>query len=364
MLNSMFGLINAPHLLSTTSVIIEPIAKVMGVIFNWVFDFIYSFSETGSLVLGIIVFTLLVKLVLFPLSYKQMKGTYKMQKLQPQLNKIRAKYANKKDEDSQRRMAFEIQEFQKENGASMFAGCLPMLLQLPILYALFYIFRQPYDYVGIIHNLYNSITNAILNIDVAQRVEVFKPIIVSKDMSMDLAVFSDVNNLVKSMTAADWSSAISSLGTSGSSLSTLIAQKHSIEYFFGLNLVTSAGLTFPGILIPIFAGLTTYLSTKYMQSRQQQMTGGSEQEDMAMGMTKSMNVVMPIMMGVITINVPVALGVYWSLSNLFSILQTWATYKVLEEKDNKGELVIDEKGKLKIEDNKKDKKSDNKKGAK
>ncbi len=212
--------------------------------------------------------------------------------------------------------------------------------------------------------MYNSITNAILNIDVAQRVEVFKPIIVSKDMSMDLAVFSDVNNLVKSMTAADWSSAISSLGTSGSSLSTLIAQKHSIEYFFGLNLVTSAGLTFPGILIPIFAGLTTYLSTRYMQSRQQQMTGGSEQEDMAMGMTKSLNVVMPIMMGVITINVPVALGVYWSLSNLFSILQTWATYKVLEEKDNKGELVIDEKGKLKIEDNKKDKKSDNKKGAK
>lgn len=355
----MFGLINAPHLLSTTSAIIGPIAKFMGIIFNWVFDFIYSFSETGSLVLGIIVFTLLVKLVLFPLSYKQMKGTYKMQKLQPELNKIRSKYANKKDEESQRRMAFEIQEFQKENGASMLAGCLPMLLQLPILYALFYIFRQPYDYVGIIHDLYSSITNTILNIDVAQRVEVFKPIIVSKDMTMDLAVFSDVNNLVKNMTATDWSTAISTLGSSGTNLSALIEQKHSIEYFFGLNLVTSAGFNFPGILIPIIAGLTTFLSTRYMQSRQQQMTGASEQEQegMAMGMTKSMNVVMPIMMGVITINVPVALGVYWTLSNLFSILQTWATYKVLEKKDDNGNLKLD--------DNKNGKdKTSGKKGAK
>lgn len=357
MLNSMFGLINAPHLLSAKSVIIEPIAKFMGIIFNWVFDFIYSFSQTGSLVLGIIVFTLLVKLVLFPLSYKQMKGTYKMQKLQPELNKIRAKYANKKDDESQRRMSFEIQEFQKANGASMLAGCLPMLLQLPILYALFYIFQSPYEYVGIINNLYNSITTAIMNIDVAQRVEVFKPIIVAKKMNMDLAVFADVHNLVKSMTSIDWSTAITSLGTSGSELSTLIVQKHSIEYFFGLNLVTSAGFNFPGILIPVFAGLTTYLSTRYMQSRQNQMTGGSEQEDMAMGMTKSMNIVMPIMMGVITINVPIALGVYWSLSNLFSILQTWATYKVLESKDKKGELKLDDK--------KKDKDiTSNKKGAK
>lgn len=357
MFNSIFGLINAPHLLSTTSVIVEPVAKFMGIVFNWVFNFIYSFSETGSLVLGIIVFTLLVKLVLFPLSYKQTKGTYKMQKLQPELNKIKAKYANKKDEESQRRMAFEVQEFQKENGASMFAGCLPMLIQLPILYALFYIFRQPYDYVGVIHDLYNSIANAILNIDVAQRVEVFKPIIVSKDMSMDLAVFEDVSNLVKNMTSADWNTVLSGLGTSGAQLADFIAQKHSIEYFFGLNLVTSAGLKFPGILVPICAGITTFFSSRYMQSRQTQMTGGSDQEDMAMGMTKSMNIVMPIMMGVLTINVPVALGVYWTLSNLFSILQTWMTYKVLESKDKKGELKLD--------DNKKtSSKVSDKKGAK
>ena len=363
MLNSIFGMMNSPILLAAAErspgVIVGPIAKLMGIIFNWVFNFIYSFTETGSLVLGIIVFTLLVKLVLFPLSYKQVKGTYKMQKLQPELNKIKAKYANKTDEESQRRMAFEIQEFQRENGASMLAGCLPMIIQLPILYALFYIFQQPYNYVEVINNVYTSIANAILGIDVAQRVEVFKTIILSKNMTMDLAVFSDVFNLVKHMGSADWNTALSTLGTSGTELASLIAQKHSIEYFFGLNLVTTAGLGFPGILVPICAGLSTFLSSKYMMSKQQNATGTGDEADMAAGMTKSMNVVMPIMMGVITINTPVALGIYWTLSNLFSIFQTWTVYKVLGAKDENGELNLESKSdkKAKIADK-------NKKGAK
>ena len=73
-------------------------------------------------------------------------------------------------------------------------------------------------------------------------------------------------------------------------------------------------------------------------------------DDAAAGMTKSMNIVMPIMMGVITINVPIALGIYWTLSNLFSVLQTWATYKVLDKKEKKGELTFKEKKKPKKEE--------------
>ncbi len=330
----------------TPGFIVGPIAKLMGIVYNWLFNFIYSFTETGSLVLAIILFTLLVKLILFPLSYKQMKGSYRMQMLQPELNKIRAKYANKTDEESQRRMSFEIQEFQRENGASMFAGCLPMLIQLPILYALYYIFNQPYEYVGIINNIYTDITQSVLSIDAATRVEVLKPIILSKNMTVDVSVFDQVMGLVRTMSATDWNGVLSSQGQSAGDLAGLIAQKHSIEYFFGLNLVSYAGLRLPGILVPICAGLTTFLSSWYMQKRQKNMMGDGD-DQMAAGMTKSMNIVMPIMMGVITINVPIALGIYWTLSNLFSVLQTWGTYRVLENKEKKGELVFKEKKKKK-----------------
>lgn len=326
--------------------IVGPIAKLMGIVYNWLFNFIYSFTQTGTLVLAIILFTLLVKLILFPLSYKQIKGSYRMQMLQPQLNKIRAKYAGKTDEDSQRRMAFEIQEFQRENGASMFAGCLPMLIQLPILYALYYIFNQPYEYVGVVNDVYTSITQGLLNIDAATRVEVLKPIILAKNMTVDVSVFDQVMGLVRTMSAADWNGVLTSLGQSAGELSAILAQKHSIEYFFGLNLVSFAGLRFPGVLVPICAGLTTYLSTWYMQRKQKVIMGGQE-DQMAAGMTKSMNIVMPIMMGVITINVPIALGIYWTLSNLFSVIQTWGTYKVLENKEKKGELVFKDKKKEK-----------------
>ena len=271
MFNSFLA--GAPALLAargagTPGFIVGPIAKLMGIVYNWLFNFIYSFTQTGTLVLAIILFTLLVKLILFPLSYKQIKGSYRMQMLQPQLNKIRAKYAGKTDEDSQRRMAFEIQEFQRENGASMFAGCLPMLIQLPILYALYYIFNQPYEYVGVVNDVYTSITQGLLNIDAATRVEVLKPIILAKNMTVDVSVFDQVMGLVRTMSAADWNGVLTSLGQSAGELSAILAQKHSIEYFFGLNLVSFAGLRFPGVLVPICAGLTTYLSTWYMQRKQ------------------------------------------------------------------------------------------------
>ena len=346
MFSSLFA--GAPVLLAAAQTrspgfIVGPIAKIMGIVYNWLFNFIYSFTETGSLVLAIILFTLLVKLVLFPLSYKQIKGTYRMQMLQPELSKIKAKYAGKTDEDSQRRMSFEIQEFQRENGASMFAGCLPMLIQLPILYALYYIFNQPYEYVGVINNVYTGVTNALLNIDAATRVDILTPVIISKGLTVDVSVFDQVLSLVRTMSATDWTGVLASAGSSAGELAGLIAQKHSIEFFFGLNLVSFAGLKFPGILVPIMAGLTTYLSTAYMQKRQSAMNTGSE--DMAAGMTKSMNIIMPIMMGVITINVPIALGIYWTLSNVFSVVQTWATYKVLDSKEKKGELIFKDKKK-------------------
>lgn len=352
----MFNLLLAgtPALLNargtgTPGFIVGPIANLMGIIYNWLFNFIYSFTETGSLVLAIILFTFLVKLVLFPLSYKQIKGTYRMQMLTPELNKIKAKYANKNDEESQRRMAFELQEFQRENGASMFAGCLPLLIQLPILYALYYIFNQPYQYVDVINNIYTSATNALLDIDAATRVNILTPVILSKNMTVDVSIFDQLFGLVKTMSATDWNSVISAAGNAGSALSEIVAQKHAIEYFFGLNLVSYAGLSFPGIIIPIIAGLTTYLSTWYMQKRQKAMNPDA-MDDAAAGMTKSMNIVMPIMMGVITINVPIALGIYWTLSNLFSVLQTWATYKALDKKEKKGELTFKEKKKPKKEE--------------
>lgn len=308
--------------------IVGPFADLMGKVYNLLFELLHSNTSAGSLGLAIIIFTLIVKLILFPLMVKQQKSSFKMQALQPELMKIRKKYEGKTDQMSQQRMAFEMQEFQKKNGVSMVSGCLPMLIQLPILYALFYLFQNAYVYVDVIGHNYTDIANAIVNIPVSLRMEVFQPfarefanayknVAIIKD-GIDMGQVNEVVMLVNYLKPDDWNVILQNLGDAGNSLVPLLATKSSIETFLTIPLVSKAGLHFPGIIIPIAAGITTWLQSKIMMMMNPQ---NSDTGNPAAAMTKSMLYTMPIMMGVFAINMPAGLGLYWTISNLFGILQ-------------------------------------------
>lgn len=308
--------------------IVGPFADLMGKVYNLLFELLHSNTSAGSLGLAIIIFTLIVKLILFPLMVKQQKSSFKMQALQPELMKIRKKYEGKTDQMSQQRMAFEMQEFQKKNGVSMVSGCLPMLIQLPILYALFYLFQNAYVYVDVIGHNYTDIADAIVNIPVSLRMEVFQPfarefanayknVAIIKD-GIDMGQVNEVVMLVNYLKPDDWNVILQNLGDAGSSLVPLLATKSSIETFLTIPLVSKAGLHFPGIIIPIAAGVTTWLQSKIMMMMNPQ---NSDPGNPAAAMTKSMLYTMPIMMGVFAINMPAGLGLYWTISNLFGILQ-------------------------------------------
>lgn len=308
--------------------IVGPFADLMGKVYNLLFELLHSNTSAGSVGLAIIIFTLIVKLILFPLMVKQQKSSFKMQALQPELMKIRKKYEGKTDQMSQQRMAFEMQEFQKKNGVSMVSGCLPMLIQLPILYALFYLFQNAYVYVDVIGHNYTDIANAIVNIPVSLRMEVFQPfarefanayknVAIIKD-GIDMGQVNEVVMLVNYLKPDDWNVILQNLGDAGSSLVPLLATKSSIETFLTIPLVSKAGLHFPGIIIPIAAGITTWLQSKIMMMMNPQ---NSDPGNPAAAMTKSMLYTMPIMMGVFAINMPAGLGLYWTISNLFGILQ-------------------------------------------
>jgi len=308
--------------------IVGPFADLMGKVYNLLFELLHSNTSAGSLGLAIIIFTLIVKLILFPLMVKQQKSSFKMQALQPELMKIRKKYEGKTDQMSQQRMAFEMQEFQKKNGVSMVSGCLPMLIQLPILYALFYLFQNAYVYVDVIGHNYTDIADAIVNIPVSLRMEVFQPfarefanayknVAIIKD-GIDMGQVNEVVMLVNYLKPDDWNVILQNLGDAGNSLVPLLATKSSIETFLTIPLVSKAGLHFPGIIIPIAAGITTWLQSKIMMMMNPQ---NSDTGNPAAAMTKSMLYTMPIMMGVFAINMPAGLGLYWTISNLFGILQ-------------------------------------------
>ncbi len=93
-------------------------------------------NEDISFGLAIIVFTILIRVLLLPLSIKQTKSTAKMGAIGPEVKKVQAKYKGDPQKSQQ-----EVMKLYKENGVNPMGGCLPMLIQMPILFALFYVFR-------------------------------------------------------------------------------------------------------------------------------------------------------------------------------------------------------------------------------
>jgi len=117
--------------------IIGAIAQPIG----WILSFIYGL--VGNYGVAIVIFTLLVKLCLFPLYAKQIRSTAKMSQLSPKMKAIQQKYANDKQ-----MLNIKMSEFYKEEKFNPAAGCLPMLIQMPIIFGVFALLRQPLLYMN------------------------------------------------------------------------------------------------------------------------------------------------------------------------------------------------------------------------
>ncbi|MDZ5034020.1 MULTISPECIES: membrane protein insertase YidC [Clostridium] len=118
---------------------LSPITDFLTVIFNNLHNVIltvFNMEPSGvSYILTIAIFTIIIRLLILPLNIKSSRSNARMQEIQPELNAIRKKYAN----DPQK-MQMESSRVMKENNVSMFGGCLPTLLPLPVLFALYYVF--------------------------------------------------------------------------------------------------------------------------------------------------------------------------------------------------------------------------------
>ena len=117
------------------------IVNAMTAMFNALHNFIVQLgvpkeAEGVSYVLAIILFTVIIRLLILPFNIKATRSNAKMQEIQPEMKKLQAKYAN----DPQK-LQLETSKLMKENNVSMFGGCLPTLLPLPILFALYGVFR-------------------------------------------------------------------------------------------------------------------------------------------------------------------------------------------------------------------------------
>lgn len=135
--------------------LIRWIANILGFIMNLFYGIIDNFG-LGKISICIIVFTIIVKIIMLPINIKQQKSMKLNSVVMPEIQAIQKKYANKKDNDSMMRQQAEINAVYKKYGTSPTGGCLPMLIQMPIIFALYGVMACLPDYVNDIQDMYNQ----------------------------------------------------------------------------------------------------------------------------------------------------------------------------------------------------------------
>ena len=335
-------------LAATSSWILKPFAYVLSWIFNGLFYVISQIMTNQALAVTIIIFTFIVRALMMPLMLKQQRSSRRMARLQPKVNKIQEKYKNKKDPEAQQRMNQEIQQLYSENKANPMSGCLPLLIQMPILFALFEMLRNVPFYVTQIGDLYQAMAATVQNISGYQDVmnaETYATV-VKGIRNWDPATTEGVIDFMYHLSRSDWQTFMETMKLTGDAAFQQNYQLVNAYSTLGagvltFNLSETPGWKLWGIIFPIFSGLTTFLSSWLMQranDRRQKMMSPDGTVSQQQQTMKYMTYVFPVMTAWFTASMPLGLGLYWIVGNLFSILSQYISDSIIDKEEYKEAL--------------------------
>ncbi|MBR5236721.1 MAG: YidC/Oxa1 family membrane protein insertase [Clostridia bacterium] len=259
----------------------------LGYLFRYIYMFLQNYGWT------LVLFTLITKAILLPLTIKQQKSMSKMQAIQPKLQELQKKYQYDKEKLNQ-----ETMKLYQSNDINPMSGCLPLLIQFPVLIALYNIIRSPLTYViqlgkhGLpsIEEIHTALTALGSTVSVKDQIGIAAEMTRLADGLAE--AFPGVDMLY-----IDFS-------------------------FFGLNLSQTPSLSVlsPLLLIPVLAGLTTFLTSWLTTKMNGQSTAN---KDGAAGSMQMMTYFFPLMTVFFSVSLPAGLGFYWIISNIVQIVQQY-----------------------------------------
>ncbi len=297
-------------------------------IFGYLFRILFSFVDNYGLAL--IIFTLFFRLILLPTTIKQQKSSAKMMRLQPKLKRIREKYQDYNPQERQQRIQQETSElYQREGYSSMGASCLPLLLQLPILWGLYGIIRQPLTYVlDLSKEAITALTEAATALELATGNAV---------AYLESVVISNLETIIEKTPALTESYAAEieiirnfDFKILGIDLGVIPGDYYSQ---FGISKESIVVLA-----IPVLSGLTSLLTSLLSQMRQKKTNPNMENQQM-MG---CMMIMMPLWSVWLTWKFPVGMGMYWILSNLIAFFQTLIIGHIYAPRKTMARLMVEE----------------------
>lgn len=267
----------------------EFLAKPLGLLLKFVYDVLTAigldFKLLSAYSLAVILTTIIFKMILLPLTLKQMKSMREMQKVQPLLKEIQEKYKN--DKETLQKKTVEIYQEHKINPMG---GCLPLLIQFPIIIAYFSVMRDPVKYVFGSEAVFSAVGRGFLWI---------------KDISLTANFVGE--GIKNGMGLAE-------------GVVNGIAMPFTIPF---------VGIAFP--LLGIIAAVTTYLSTKVTQPGQSK--NALPTNDPMAQQQKMMTLMMPVMILFFAFTMSAGLVLYWIIGNVFTIFQYIIMNRIQAQKE-------------------------------
>lgn len=309
-----------------------PIAKFLGWILELLANFLNMFGVMNTGV-TIILFTFLINTLMLPLTIKQ----YKFQKLQstiaPEMARIQKKYKGKKDEVSLRKQQAETSALYQKYGTSPTSGCLPMLITLPILFALYRVIYNIPGYVDIFYNEYQPLAHQLIQIDgignmldtwqkanqvtLVSHLQIPFSDWVNHNMS-DVAIQNNMVSFLSQLKTVQWEKLaeyFTQYPDIVASIKETMQQTSHINTFLGLNIMDAPTATTFGLIVPVAAAGFQWIQTKMMPQT------ATDPDSPVASTMKTMNIVMPIMSGVFCLTFPVGVGLYWIAGSVYRIIQ-------------------------------------------
>lgn len=325
--------------------IIGPIAQLLGWIMNGIFSVLSKFG-IESIGACIIIFTILMYLLMLPLTIKQQKFSKLSAIMNPEIQEVQKKYKGKKDQESMTKMNQETQAIYEKYGTSPTGSCLQMAIQLPIMFALYRVIYNVPAYVSSVKEAFLPLTDGIMGISgYADKIQAFVESSAIKNVSLDFSTAAtstdSIIDVLYKLSTDNWASLQNTFSSLGDVITSVEAEISHMNNFLGLNIGNSPSyivktsfaehnylLLIMAILIPVLAALTQFLNYKLMP----QANVGDDGSPMATSM-KSMNLMMPLMSAFFCLTFPAGIGLYWIAGAVVRSIQQVVINKYLDRID-------------------------------
>ena len=316
-------------------------------------------SITGTYVLALLFYALIFKIVFLPFSIKQQKNQIKLAKLTPKIELIRAKYKGRTDQPTMQKQQQEIMELQQKEGYSPLSGCLPLLIQLPIIILLYAVIQNPLSYIAHSTSAINTYNDNYDN-------DAFDMTEFLNDNSNLKSYYQDIIDKKEEIEREDILNAIKSdvvFGEFDEKSSEILiidafiekinkaeteedkqkfiglVENYGIEFdsipnfeLFGINLAKTPSFKDKDnlilVIIPILAAVSSWASMWF--TKKLNKTGLQSAQDMqAQASMKIMDLVMPMMTLFFAFNFSGMLGIYWVFQSLLGLGQSFILAKAM-----------------------------------